>query len=612
MSGRPDDERARLERELEALGEQVKLLTRTEHRLHRSQADLDRQLERIEALAEFSFRAARAEDSGEVVFRALEILAQTYDVDGGCAVTAAKPGGPLTRWLTEPVRELDPAAILELVDSVRTVKVVDLAAESELAFRARQVFGASGARVVVLMSLRDAEGRVLAGLTAWKGPGRASYYSEELLGAHDAYLFALASHAARAIEGVRLTNALQARSDELARSNARLQRSLDDLESTQAALLESQKLEALARLAGGVAHDFNNLMTLVLGHVDFVEEGLPDPPSRATLEEVRTAVTKASELTAQLLAFGRSQPSRPVPTDLSTAIPPSIKAIRPALREDIDVSIESTPSLPEVVIDQRQLDQILLNLALNARDAMPSGGTLRVRSRRASQEDLDVVGLDRRWSPSRFVTLEVSDTGRGMTKEVLERVFEPFFTTKELGRGSGLGLASVYGLVHQNGGHIGVSSHHGGGTQFVVLLPAAAPTSFEPESSSAGAPVILVVEDNDGIRALCARVLQKAGYQVLLAGDGIDALAMLERADGVDLVVTDVIMPRMGGGKLARRVRARYGDVPVLFISGHPFDELDVPALDGGLDHYLPKPFSPGSLRDAVQAALQQSPVDRT
>lgn len=595
--------REQLLAELEALGEQVKLLTRTEQRLHRSQAAVDRQLSRIEALAEFSFRASATEETIEVAYRALEILANTFDVDAGYAATIGG-GGPALRALGDAGETVSAEAVLTAADRVQTVRVFDLNDASIDVGAMRTTLDIRDAKTLVLIALRGAEGDVLGALVAWKGDRRPSYYKDDLTDAHDAYLFALASHAARAIEGTTLTGTLRSRSEELARSNAHLTRSLKELESAQAALLESQKMDAIARLAGGLAHDFNNLMTVVLGHIDFIDEELPKAPSKSALAEVRGAVQKASELTAQLLAFGREQPHRPVPTDLSTSVPQTLRSIVPALREDIAVSIESTPALPEVVIDRGHLDQILLNLVLNARDAMPDGGALWVRSRRSTHEDLDLVGIDSSATPSGYMALEVADSGEGMPQEVLDRMFEPFYTTKELGRGTGLGLASVHGLVRQNGGFIGANSAPDAGTRFVVLLPVVTAPSFQSRPDDRTAPRILLVEDDDGIRGLAARVLDRDGFHVTTARDGIEGLSVLERLGSVDLLITDVIMPRMGGAKLARRVRRQYGDVPVLYISGHPFDEIDVPSLDDGLTHYLAKPFTPGALRNAARAAL--------
>lgn len=606
MSRPTDHDPEVLTREIEALGEQVKLLTRTEQRLHRSQAELDRQLSRIEALAEFSFRSARAEESLEVARRALALMADVFDIDGGYSVTLEHAGVAGLDVCGLAHSSVAPEVVLDLVRRAQGVRILDLTGDDPdgLASELMTRLSIPDATAAVLVALRDAEGELLGGLLAWKEGTRSSTYREGLLAAHDAFLFALASHAARAIESVTLTNALRARTGELTAANARLRQSLEDLESTQAALLESQKLEAVGRLAGGVAHDFNNLMTVILGQVELMSEDLPEPPSPEALNAVRAAVDKASELTAQLLAFGRKQPHRPVPTDLPTAVLNTMKAIGPILREDIAVSIEATTSLPRVVLDRSQLDQILLNLVLNARDAMPTGGLLKIASRRATSEDLEIAGLESSATPSRFVALIVSDTGKGMTPDVLERVFEPFYTTKELGQGSGLGLASVYGLVRQNHGFIGVRSEEGSGSEFVALFPVASVTTLTAAPPRLGAARVLVVEDDDGIRSLTARVLQGAGYEVVIARDGVEALSVIRESDRVDLVVSDVIMPRMGGAPLLEEVRTRWPDLPVVFVSGHPFEQLDMPRLLEGRDQYLAKPFSPRVLRAAVERGL--------
>lgn len=611
MSRPADLDRDALLRELEALGEQVKLLTRTEQRLHRSQTELDRQLGRIEALAEFSFRASGAEEAAEVGRWVLSLMSDSFDIDGGYVAISALAGGPDLVVSGNLDDSLDPTRILELGDLVQAVRVLDLgASDAEPPAREASLLLPAPGRAAVVVSFRDSAGRLLGALMAWKAVGTDSAYRESLLTAHDAFLYALASHAARAIESASLTRTLRTRTEELSEANQRLRRSLDDLESTQTALLEAQKLEAVSRLAGGVAHDFNNLMTVVLGQIELIAEELPSPPSPETLDEVRTAVARASDLTSQLLDFGRRQPRRPIPTDMPTAVLKTIRAIEPALREDITVSVESSASLPRVVVDQAQLEQVLLNLVLNARDAMPAGGTLKVSARRASLEDMDLVGLDRGVGPASFVALVVSDTGAGMSPEVLQRVFEPFFTTKELGRGTGLGLASVYGVVRQNGGYIGARSTPGSGTDFVTLIPIESASPLEPAPADVDAAHVLLVEDDDGIRGLAGRILQRAGYRVSHARDGVEALSLLARLDPVDIVVSDVIMPRLGGAGLLARVRLDHPQLPVLFVSGHPFEEIDLPALEEGLDHYLPKPFTPRGLRAAVARALARQHTD--
>lgn len=604
----PVADRARLEAELSALHEQVKLLVQTEQRLHRSQAELDRRLAQIEGLAEFSFRCSRVDHPDEIMSHAVQLLRDLYELDGASAVLLESGTSPQpiagSAIGAEQLRSVPP-----LVDKTNGVRVIDLeTAEGDERRDVATLVGAAQTGVVLIVPLRGVEGVTTAAILAWKaGPAR-SFYTDDLRDAHLPLLYTITSHAERALQGATLTAAIQNQSQQLVAANAKLRASLSDLEQAQAALLASQKLESLGRLAGGVAHDFNNLMTVILGQAEFIQS--EDSPTDAeAIEAILISVERASALTSQLLAFGRQQPGRPESVDLAGGVLENMKVLGSVLGTHISVSVSTEPSLPSVHMDRPQFEQILLNLLLNARDAMPDGGELRISTRLPTPDDLAKAGLDRR-ARAEYVALVVEDTGIGMPPDVVDRVFEPFFTTKERGRGTGLGLASVYGLVGQTGGHITVESKPDAGSRFTVLLPRNEQRDVSQPAEHRGPsarPLVFVVEDDNAIRALAARTIRDEGYDVVEAADGAEALERIEK-DRMrpDLILTDVIMPRMRGGELGQRVRLKYPELPIVYMSGYPFQSLDLPSLDARLDRYLSKPFSMGHLLSTISDMLSQ------
>jgi len=366
----------------------------------------------------------------------------------------------------------------------------------------------------------------------------------------------------------------------------------------QRQLAQAQKLEAIGRLAGGVAHDFNNVLTAILGSAELLL--LDTPPganAREEVEIIRDAAVRAQELIRQLLAFSARQVLQPAVVDLNDLIKNLGRMLRRLIGEDLVLATELADDLGAVRVDPGQVEQVLVNLAVNARDAMPDGGRLTIRTENVPSESQ--------------VLIEVADTGIGMDAATLARVFEPFFTTKERGKGTGLGLASVYGIVRQSGGHIAVRSTPGAGTTFRIHLPRvdepvdvsrAAPLVTAPV---AGTETILVAEDEQIVRVLVRKVLEQAGYMVLLAGGGAEALRLAERHPGpIQLLVTDVVMPGMNGRELARRLVERRPMTKVLYLSGYADDAVERHGvLDPGTA-FMQKPFSPSALATRVREVL--------
>ena len=381
----------------------------------------------------------------------------------------------------------------------------------------------------------------------------------------------------------------------------------------EAQLRQAQKMEAVGQLAGGVAHDFNNLLTIIKVHAELAVESVdPAQSLHADLEEIRRAASRAAGLTRQLLAFSRKQVLQPQLLDLRDVIIGLAPMLERLIGEDIDVVTRISPALGSVLADPGQLEQVLVNLAVNARDAMPSGGTLSLGA--SNLEVTPHEGARRDIPAGHYVILTVTDTGCGMTREVKERIFEPFFTTKPVGLGTGLGLSMVYGIVEQSGGHLWVDSQPGRGTTFTICLPRVADTaataspSRGADNQSVGAETVLVVEDETGVRRLARRILERSGYSVIEARDGRHALEFAAAHAGrIDLLLTDMVMPEMNGRVLAERLCAVRSDLRVLYMSGYTDDEIVRRGLLDSGTRFLEKPFTADGLASAVRAAIDST-----
>jgi PAS domain S-box-containing protein len=388
-------------------------------------------------------------------------------------------------------------------------------------------------------------------------------------------------------------------------------RDVTERRSLEAQLRQSQKMEAIGRLAGGVAHDFNNLLTTILGYSDLLTEKLSqDPFLREGIEEIRKAGERAATLTRQLLAFSRKQVLTPVVLDLNVVVADLEKMLRRLIGEDIDMVTVLDKSLAHVKADPGQIEQVVVNLVVNSRDAMPRGGKLTIETKNVRLDE--VYAREHGYvAAGPYVLLAVSDTGSGMDSETRAHIFEPFFTTKGQGKGTGLGLSTVYGIVKQTGGSIEVYSEVSHGTTFKIYLPPAleALRSAPPGPAvrpSPGSETILLVEDEEGVRALTRRVLVTYGYTVLEALSGEDAVEVAGRYPGViHLMVTDAVMPGMSGPQLARHLSSLRPDMRVLFVSGYTDDAIVRHGLLKPTEAFLQKPFSPDALARKVREVLQ-------
>lgn len=373
---------------------------------------------------------------------------------------------------------------------------------------------------------------------------------------------------------------------------------------------QAQKMEAVGQLAGGVAHDFNNLLTVIAGCSDMLLEMLPSAdPMRESVKAISEASERAASLTRQLLAFSRQAVVEPQVLDVNAVVDGAAKMLRRLVGEDVLLTTVLEPALNRVKADPGQLEQVLMNLTINSRDAMPKGGQLTIETRNVELDDDDArIRVD--CKPGSYVLLTVTDTGCGMTPDVKSRMFEPFFTTKGAGKGTGLGLAMVFGAIKQSGGMIDVYSEPGCGTTFKILFPAvaeqiAAAERRESRGGDAGTETILFVEDEEGVRALAALVLQRKGYKVFAATDGRDALRVIDKNRvPIDLLMTDVVMPGMDGRELADVLRRRFPHIKVLFSSGYTDDAVVRHGVLNKEVSFLQKPYTPLSLANKVREVL--------
>jgi nitrogen-specific signal transduction histidine kinase/FixJ family two-component response regulator len=375
-------------------------------------------------------------------------------------------------------------------------------------------------------------------------------------------------------------------------------------------LRQAQKMEAVGRLAGGIAHDFNNLLTAILGYSELLLDRVRAEPDLASdVEEIRRAGQRASSLTRQLLAFSRKQVLQPQLLDLNVVVAELGKMLQRVIGEDIRLHVVAAPTLGAVRADLGQIEQVLMNLAINARDAMPRGGSLTIRTEETKLPP-DLARLESADATGAYAALSVADTGCGMSPEVRARIFEPFFTTKGPDKGTGLGLSTIYGIVTQSGGYITVDSERGRGTTFTVYLPVAehvsqaAPEAAPSRDSYAGTETILLVDDEAALRSLARKVLERYGYHVLEASDGNTALKLTDQFDGrIHLLLSDIIMPGLHGPDLAQWIVARRPDVRVLYISGYPQLATDSGRMGAHIT-FLQKPFNPDQLAKAVRQCL--------
>jgi signal transduction histidine kinase/CheY-like chemotaxis protein len=404
------------------------------------------------------------------------------------------------------------------------------------------------------------------------------------------------------------------------RMRANLRKTRAEQQQLEERLRQAHKMEAVGRLAGGVAHDFNNLLTIIRGNSDLlIDRDGADAFHKRCVEQIQKASGRAVAMTRQLLAFSRMQVLQPRVLDLNAIVAELGKMLPRLIGEHIEHVFVPEPKLKLVTADPGQIEQVLMNLAVNSRDAMPGGGTLTVRTANVTISEVD-SGRHGSMPPGAYVLLSVNDTGIGMDEQTKTHIFEPFFTTKEVGKGTGLGLATVYGIVKQSGGFIWVESALGKGTTFEIYLPlASGPASkAEAEAKQAGlrhgSETILVVEDEAGVRELAAQFLKGHGYTVLEAKDGIDALEIAARHEGrIHVILTDMIMPRMSGTELVKRLQAVRPDVRAAYMTGYAeYATSGNETSSKQQDSILQKPFSSASLADMIRAVLAGNASEKT
>ena len=379
-------------------------------------------------------------------------------------------------------------------------------------------------------------------------------------------------------------------------------------------LRQARKMEAVGMLAGGIAHDFNNLLTIINGYSQMLLGNLPEgDENRSSVEQIMKAGERAAELTRQLLTFSRRQVVRPKALDLNAVVASTAVMLRRLIGEHIELHIVAAPDLAKVHTDLGQLEQVILNLVVNSRDAMLNGGTLIIETQNIDLLD-PYVGQHTTLQPGRYVMLAVTDSGTGMDIQTLSHLFEPFFTTKAPGQGTGLGLSTVYGIVKQSGGEIVVYSEPAQGTCVKIYFPAVNETAIDdvaeniPEKALAGSETILLIEDEEAVRKLVRRTLEKHGYQLLVAASGTEALELARNyTASIQLVISDIVMPQMGGREVAEQLRAVRPGIQVLFISGYTENTMTRGGNISEGETFLQKPFTPLTLARRVREMLDKA-----
>jgi len=562
--------------------------------------DLQKRRDQLEALVEVSRQVARIQPMDSLLERIAEACGLVLDansvgfrvIEGDQLVVGAEWGDSAAVIARQPLRIGQ--SLMGIVAETGEVLVVNDPADDprlppvyqasmrELGYRAWMgVPLKAGDRVIGVLGIRTARD--------------AGFSEQDLLTAE-----AFAAQAAVALQNGRLYHETR--------------QAYEELSSTQEQLTQARKMEAIGRLAGGVAHDFNNLLLVMIGRSQLLLRQLEaDDPSRAGIELIENTAVRAADLTRQLLAFSRKQMLRPVVIDLNTIVSDMGEMLRRVIGEDIAFHTAMAPELGHVRADRTQIEQIILNLTVNARDAMPSGGRLTLETANV-ELDAAYARAHLEVRPGSYVMLAVSDTGTGMDAATRARIFEPFFTTKGPGRGTGLGLATVYGIVKQSGGHIWVYSEPERGTAFKIYLPRVADPADAAGVVSAsrhltrGHETVLVVEDEVAVRELATEILRAEGYEVLAAADARQALEISRRHPGrIHLLLTDVVMPGLSGRQLAEGIVGERPDIAILYMSGYTDNAVVHHGVLDGDAAFLQKPFSPDTLTQYVRTLLDRS-----
>lgn len=547
----------------------------------------DRQLENIRALAEYSLWCSADRSVAQILERTQRLVGASFAVDYIFAALVHTSGQTLDLDLhaegpAEIPREMLPDRLEPRIHQ-----------PEELDALCRQLGIESKTPIAVIPMWADDE-RVAAVVIAMRASMRSSGFRPVLDDSALPFLQLVATHASRALERAMLTASLRQQSQRLAEANAQLTQSLEQL-------AQAQKMEAIGRLAGGIAHDFNNLLTIIVSHAELLGDALPtNGAAREDLDQIISASRHAGAITRQLLTFSRHKTRDGRTLDLNEVTRSMARMLRPMLGERYALDLDLDPTLPWLRIDSAEVQQVLLNLVLNARDAMIGGGRVALHTRMASSAEAEFAGAP---PGGRYAILSVRDEGIGIDAETRAKIFDPFFTTKPPGQGTGLGLSTTYGIVTNAGGYIVVDSRVGRGSTFSVLLPI-----VDRLTPAEGVPMpvatrgtVLVVEDEDAIRQVLCRVLRSHGYTVVDSRSAEEALAVVERCPSVDLLVTDVVMPGMSGVELAGKLREDRSNLPVLYVSGYTFDRLDSEDLPSRRERFLAKPFTPRQLMAEVE-----------
>jgi signal transduction histidine kinase len=570
-------------------------------------------------LSELALREGAPDDTRGILEAARQLLLTTFDLEGVLSADISAPD-----QFTEPLATLHtdkacgsfviPQELARWFATIPTAAVTT-AKDGDLPAFLAQFLSSQGAKPplawVVAIALKRRTGSLMAVMVAWKSDQGVRSYHRLPPKHHDLpFLQLLGRHLERAFENGTLVADLRRRGVELTEANQRLMASLENLDHTHRRLHEAQKMEALGRLAGGVAHDFNNLLCVILGNAGLLAESMSPSPELDDMRQIIDAAQRGRDISSQLLALGRRQPEGITPLELNDLLKSQTRFLSRLVGELHPVELELS-DVPFWILGEKVLfERTVMNLVLNARDAMPNGGSIRIATRKALAEEIEPTFHSPR--AENWVLLSVTDSGSGMDEMTRQRIFEPFFTTKEKGRGTGLGLSVVYGTVSRYGGQIRVDSAEGKGTRFSLLLPITdheKALQFLQDPTETG-PLsrvnILVVEDDAIIRGVIVRVLESRGYKVVAAANGSEALELVQTLETPpNLLLTDVVMPGLAGPKLAAELRIQLPHLRVLYMSGYTFEEMAEDTAPAPTEAFVAKPFSPQEICARIEQLVR-------
>ena len=601
-----------------ALNEQIKLLVKTEQSLFRSRRYIDQQLERVLALSKFAPGCTLESKPNEILEGALQVITNAFSTSRAAAIITEPSYFALVvfdngqfdaeRCFQNETCKREAIRSAEAFSKTQLISKNSEAVKPMVRFLDRIAPKHDGGKAdeIVVVPLHLTNNGINGFLLFEIAP--PNFYAPRLSEKDMPFIRLLGTHVERALQNIALMREANQRHEEL-----RL--GIKKLEETQSQLAQAAKMETVGRLAGGVAHDFNNFLTVILTHASLIKDEPLHTINLGDVDRIIDASKRATLLVRRLLAFSRREEGKTLTRDLNQVVNETSHMLGSLIDEDVRLHLNLAPALGSVSAGAGEIEQIIINLVVNAGAAISDGGEITIKTDAAELTAADAQDMGT--EPGEYLMLSVIDNGSGMDEKTKNRIFEPFFTTKGVGKGTGMGLSTIFGIVGRLGGITQVSSTEGEGSEFRVFLPKAteqaikSTDALDNSSMQGGKETILLVEDEESIRLVALRILRKAGYKVLTACTPIEAIEISDRyARDFDLVVTDVVMPKMNGINLVAELRKTRHPLRVLFMSGHTMDALDVRGFDKNSVQFLWKPFSPKQLLMEVRKAITSDDVE--